>query len=76
MVISYFNDFNSFYLYPDITSILIFRYRVFVRLKNQPIWMVKITSPLPFPVFRQLVITTRKKPNILKGLCCGNIIKP
>ena len=71
MIIHYFYNFYSFYLYPDILTVFIGRNRVFVRLKYQPIRLVKVTAPLPFPILPQLMVVPRQVTHIFQ--CFGPI---
>ena len=67
MIIHNFYYFYSFYLYPDILAIFVCWNRVFVRLKYQPIRLVEVTAPLPFPIFPQLMVVPRQVTHIFQG---------
>ena len=68
MIIHYFYNFYSFYLYPDILAVFVGRNRVFMRLKYQPIRLVEVTSPLSFPVFAQFMIASWQVTHIFQGV--------
>ena len=68
MIIHYFYNFYSFYLYPDILAVFIGRNRVFMRLKYQPIRLVEVTAPLPFSIFPQFVVVPWQVTHIFQGV--------
>jgi len=65
VIIYYFYNLYSFYLYPDVLAIFVSRNRVFVRLKYQPIGLVEVTRPLSFSAFSQLMVVARQVAYIL-----------
>ena len=68
MIIYYFYNFYPFDFYPYILAAVIGRDWVLVRLKYQSIRLVKITGPLPFPFFSQLMVAPRQVTHILQSI--------
>lgn len=64
MIICYLNYFYNCYLYPNISAVFIFGYRIFMRLEYQSVWLIKIARPLTLAVIPQLVIVSRKISDI------------
>jgi hypothetical protein len=58
MVIGNFNYFDAFDFYPNVFAIWVGGNRIFVRLKNQPVRLVKVASPLSLSVAYKFVEMT------------------
>ena len=66
MIIYDFFYFHTLYFYPLVPAVFIHWNRLLMRFENQSIWLVQVTSPLSFPVLRQLMIVPRQIRDILQ----------
>jgi hypothetical protein len=75
MVVRHLDDFNAFDFLPDILPGVIQRNRILIRDHYESERMIKITRPLPFSIFSQLIVMAGQVTNIFERFGGTQIIK-